>query len=312
MKPVVPSRAQPPMPVRAARMIIRRLPMGRSGAAALMRRWPGEPFWTALGADLGGLRYRCDLRDGLMREVFLTGRYEPQETLVLRHLLKPGATFVDVGANWGYFTLIGAHLVGARGRVIAIEADPRACACLRANVDANGLRTVEIHEMAASDETGRLSFQQYEPQASDTGNYGVAQTTTVVGNARRIDVESRALDDVLDRAHVDRVHVLKMDIEGGEARAIPGLRRRLADRAIDAIVTELHPFHLRDLDTSAADVIAGLRRFGYHPWRIEHSRRTHRTTATGSASVHDILVPFGDEELGDWPHLLWTIDPNGV
>jgi len=306
------SRDQPPMYVRAARTIIRRLPVGRSGAAALMRRWPGDPFWTALPADLGGLRYRCDLRDGLMREVCLTGRYEPQETLALRHFLAPGATFVDVGANWGYFTLVAAHLVGARGRVISVEADPRACACLRANVAANALRIVEVHAIAASDRDGELTFQQYETAATATANYGVAQTTTVVAGAATVTVRSRALDDLLDEAGVDRIAVLKMDIEGGEARAIRGLRRRLTARAIEAVALELHPFHLRDLGTSAAAVIETLRGFGYHPWRIEHSRRTHRASASGAASIRDLVVPLGDEDLGSWPHVLWTLGPNDL
>src|SRR3989442_13351056 len=76
-----------------------------------------DPFWMHLPPDVGELAYACDLRDGLMREVYLTGRYEPQETALLRHLLRPGMTLVDVGANWGYFTLVGAHLVGASGCV---------------------------------------------------------------------------------------------------------------------------------------------------------------------------------------------------
>jgi predicted methyltransferase len=49
----------------------------------------------------------------------------PQETALVRRLLNPGMTFVDVGANRGYFTLLGASLVGPAGRVVSVEADPR-------------------------------------------------------------------------------------------------------------------------------------------------------------------------------------------
>ena len=52
-------------------------------------------------ADFGACCFQCDLRDGIMREVCLTGRYEPQETALLQQILQPGMTFVDVGANWG-------------------------------------------------------------------------------------------------------------------------------------------------------------------------------------------------------------------
>ena len=69
-----------PIWISAAAAVIRRLPAGRIRAM----NWVGgrqlDPFWTKLPPDLGSLSFRCDLRDGLMREVCFTGRYEPQET----------------------------------------------------------------------------------------------------------------------------------------------------------------------------------------------------------------------------------------
>src|SRR2546428_317788 len=120
---------------------------------------------------------------------------------------------------------------------------------LRANVEQNGLGTVKILNIAASDAAGRLWFQEYERDARDSGNFGVAQSTLIVEEGRRLEIEARALDDVLDEAGVDRVHVLKMDIEGGEAKAIAGPTRPLSPRRIHNTSLELHPYHLRDLCT---------------------------------------------------------------
>jgi len=303
-----------PIWVRAASTVIRRLPAGRYRAMNWIGKRRVDPFWMQLPADLGSLMYMCDLRDGLMREVCLTGRYEPQETALLRHLLRPGMTFVDVGANWGYFTLVGAHLVGSNGRVLSIEADPRACRALHANLAKNGISSVAVRNIAASDAAGRLRFQEYESQARDTGNFGVAQTTLLAERGRQLEVEAQALDDLFDRERVDRVHLLKIDIEGGEAKAIAGLRRRLASHRIDTISMELHPYHLRDLGTSPAHVIAELRGHGYTPWRIDHSRAAHRAAASARGDIHAMLTPLdGLEEandLGRWPHLLWTLTKN--
>src|SRR5262245_38707721 len=245
-----------PLWVRAASSVIRRLPAGRYRAMNWIGRRRVDPFWMRLASDLGGLAYACDLRDGLMREACLTGRYEPQETALLRHLLRPGMTFVDVGANWGYFTLVGAHLVGTSGRVLSVEADPRACRAVRANVERNRLATVQLFNIAASDTTGSLWFQEYEGNARDSGNFGVAQSTSIAEQGRRLEVTARPLDDVLDEARVDGVHLMKMDIEGGEAKAIEGLSRRLSSARIDYVAMELHPYHLRDLGTSVGAVIA--------------------------------------------------------
>ena len=289
--------------------LIRSLPVGRYRAMNWVASNPGAPFWTRLPPDLGALAFRCDLRDALMREACLTGRYEPQETTLLQQLLRPGMTFVDVGANWGYFTLVGAHLVGARGRVISVEPDPRACRTIRANIAQNGLTSVSVVEAAASDRQGTISLQTYGEGDDDLGNFGVAASTTVREGGTRFEVSARPLDDVLDEAGVDRVDLLKMDIEGAEARALPGLARRLASGKISRLLLELHPAHLNDQGSSANAVVAGLRSHGYRPWRIDHRPATHRRAAAGTMDARALLSPLDDAaDLGDWPHLLWTKD----
>src|SRR5665213_3408969 len=89
-----------PLRVRAAAAVVHALPAGRYYVMHGFARAHRGPFWWRLPEDVGGLIFRCDLRDALMREVCMTGRYEPQETILLQHLLRPGGVFVDVGANW--------------------------------------------------------------------------------------------------------------------------------------------------------------------------------------------------------------------
>ena len=64
-----------PMPlwVRVAATIIRHQPRGRYLATHWLSRWSGAPFWGRLPDDLGGMYFRCDLRDHIMREVCFTG-----------------------------------------------------------------------------------------------------------------------------------------------------------------------------------------------------------------------------------------------
>ena len=112
-------RDRPPFWVSASASVIRRLPAGRYQLADALARFAGEPFLAYLPADLGGWSFVCDLRDTISREACFTGRYEPQETQIAQRLLAPGMVVVDVGANWGYFTLVVAHLVGGSGAVIA-------------------------------------------------------------------------------------------------------------------------------------------------------------------------------------------------
>ena len=287
--------------------VIRALPAGRYLAMNWVARTPRDPFWSTLPSELGGFKFRCDLRDPLMREVCFTGQYEPQETVLLRALLGPGMTFVDVGANWGYFTLVGAHLVGQQGRVVSVEADPRACQVVRANIAENGLTQVVLVAAAASDRPGTLSLQAYGQSNSDSGHFGVAASTSVIEGGARFDVPARPLEELLRDAGVDRVDVMKMDIEGAEAKALPGLGRYLTEGRIARLILELHPAHLRDQGGSAAAVVTDLLASGYRAWRIDQSPDAYRRAASGRLAAERLLSPLTDvNQLGDWPHLLLT------
>jgi FkbM family methyltransferase len=293
--------------VHAVSGVIRRLPGGRYRAMNWIGAYRVDPFWARLPADLGALVFRCDLHDRLMREVCLTGRYEPQETALLQRILAPGMVFVDVGANWGYFTLAAAHLVGPEGKVVAVEADPRACQTLRENAVRNALDCVEVFEVAASDVAGTVRMQEYEASAGETGNFGLARTTTVVEHGRHFEVQARPLDDVLDDAGVERVDLLKMDIEGAEGPALAGLARSLRSRRVTRLLLEIHPQHLLDQGSSAERVIGDLRSFGYRPWKIDHSPAAYRRFASGNHDVVSALTPLEEGDvLGPWPHVLWT------
>jgi FkbM family methyltransferase len=246
-----------------------------------------------------------------MREVCLTGRYEPQETEIVRRVLRPGDVFVDVGANWGYFTLLAAHLVGPNGRVVSVEADPRASQSLREHAATNQLHWVTPVEIAADRGDGSVVLRAYGSVASTSSNLGVAASTTVVSGAPPFVVRTRALDDVLDESGIDRVQLLKMDIEGAESRAIDGLQRRLRAHLVDRLVLELHPAHLRDQGSSVEAVISALRGHNYHAWQIDHSRTAHRRTAAGVVAVASLLKKLSypaASDLGEWPHLLWVRD----
>ena len=297
----------PPWWVEPAAGLIQRLPAGRYRVMNWIGRRGADPFWARLPAELGSLFFRCDLRDGIMREVCLTGRYEPQETALLQQILRPGMTFVDVGANWGYFTLCAAHLVGRTGRVVSIEVDPRACRTLKANIERNTLGSVTVLEVAASDAPGVLRLHEYEGRANDSGNFGLIGGEAIRNPHRQFDVAASPIDDILDRAGIEQVDLLKMDIEGAEGRALTGLRRALADRRIKFLVLEVHPEYLRGQGTSPEQIVTDLRGYGYRAWKIDHSPSAHRRIASGDTDVTSVLTPFGEsDDLGPWPHLFWA------
>jgi FkbM family methyltransferase len=310
-----------PFWVSLAAFAIRRLPVGRYRLANALGRFAGAPFLASLPGDLGGFRFICDLHDTISREVCFTGRYEPQETQLVQRLLRPGMVVVDVGANWGYFTLVCAHLVGPGGRVIALEPHPRLASMLSANIAADVVlsQVVDVCGVAAGAASESKAFVGFDER---DGNWGVSRAALGTEVA---DFESQtvALDPflhalflndpflngaLLDDRQQRRVDLVKIDIEGAEADAIRGMATGIAQHRYRYVLLECHPTELARLGTSVEQCLAPFRRAGYHGWHIDHSAGMHRRAARRAVPTAELLAPIDDRTLAadEWPHLLWT------
>ncbi|HEX6748142.1 MAG TPA: FkbM family methyltransferase [Longimicrobium sp.] len=289
-----------PLHLRVLAWAVRRLPAGRY---RVMNRVPrgGGAFQARLPRAAGGYAYACDLRDLIAREVFFTGAYGPQETAILRATLRPGATFVDVGANWGYFTLLAAHLVGGSGRVIAMEPDPRLHALLAGNAAANGLRQVSAVAEAASDREGMAELAGCDLA---TGNWGVSSIVAKTAGPR-FEVRTRRIDELLDEWEVERVELLKMDIEGAEEMALAGMAAGLARGRYRRVLVELHPTLAPGGRGLAARVRGTMEGAGYRGWSVASSRAATRRAAYRAADARSLLQPLDAGADDAWPHQLW-------
>jgi FkbM family methyltransferase len=283
---------------------IRTLPFGRYHLANALARFAGTPFLARLPPDLGGSSFVCDLHDTISREVCFTGRYEPQETQLALRLLGPGMVVADVGANWGYFTLVCAHLVGRTGRVIALEPHPRLASMLAENVAGNALSQVEVHRVAAGATSESRGFVGFDERG---GNWGVSRAAQ---GSEVPDFESQAvaLDTLLDERQAGRIDLVKIDIEGAEAEAIRGMAAGLERHRYRYVLLECHPAELERMGASVEHCLAPFRRAGYRGWHIDHSAAMHRRAAGGAVPTAELLAPIDDRVLASdpWPHLLWT------
>jgi FkbM family methyltransferase len=173
------------------------------------------------------------------------GAYQPHLTGLLRKVLAPGMTFVDVGANIGYFSLLAARLVGETGAVVAIEPGERNGVLLHGSVVRNRLRNVTLHPYAVSD---RRETLVYLPQGSNGTVAGLAGAGEVPPGARL--VPATTLDDLV--AGLDRVDVVKIDVEGAEGRVLRGAAATVA-RHRPLVVSEFSPLLLEAVSGVAGD-----------------------------------------------------------
>ena len=292
---------QPPLWVRALAAGVPHLPVGRYWMVHHLRHFAARPFMMRLPDRLGGYLYACDQRDSVAREVCYTGWYEPQETQIASRLLRTGDVFVDVGANWGYFSLAAAHWVGPRGRIVAFEPEPRLHRMLASNIAANRLTSIEAHQIAVAAGPGRLSFVAFR---ADDGNWGRSHAAGP-GMATDFECATVGLDDALDAAGVGTVQLVKVDVEGGEAAVLAGMRAGLAAGRYRYVLLECHPALLADRGESEQACVNALIAAGYRAWTIAHSPDAHRRAAQVTLRAADLLRPYAaDAAVGAWPHIV--------
>ncbi len=176
------------------------------------------------------------------------GCYEPGMQKTIEKFLSPGDTFMDLGANEGYFTVIGAKRCGPRGRVVAIEPQKRLLPVIAENLRINGVDWANVVNVAVTDSEGIATIHL----ASDinTGSSGLHRSTKYRLPTQQ--VAARTLAQVLDEEQLAYVDLMKVDIEGFEYEALLGSPDVFRKRRVKALALELHPTILanRKKDTS--------------------------------------------------------------
>jgi FkbM family methyltransferase len=297
------AQATPPLWIRATRPLVRSLP-GRYRAIDWICRGRRDRFISDFRpAGSRALRFVCDLRDGIAREVCFVGRYGPQETRLLRALLQPGMTVADVGANWGYFTLLAASLVGSRGRVLALEPEPRLFQLLDENVRLNDLSQVTAFRAAATDRSNvRLPLRIFD---ESSGNWGVSSVaSSFVGETREVD--GRSLDGLMTELGLSTIDLVKIDVEGHELAVLAGMAAGLAANRYRRLLIEWHPTILPVAHCAMTDAFASLTTAGYRGWWVDHTpERTRAAAYGGPVNLYPATTAASDDP---WPHTLWLAD----
>ena len=199
--------------------------------------WERVVRWFAAPETFRGRPDLCLVRDGMAFiaqpsvplgwHVTMFGTYEPGLRAILGALLGPGAVAMDVGANVGWHTLLMAKRVGDQGRVLAVEANPSVRARLADNVAVNRFARVEIVPYALAAHEGRVEFYGPAQDDADSGNGHVV----AAADRPRTDVltvEARTLDAVVAAAGLERLDVIKIDVEGYEWPVLQGSETTLA------------------------------------------------------------------------------------
>ena len=168
------------------------------------------------------------------RQLLDEGTYEPDLISLLERTLRPGDTFIDVGASEGFFSVLASRLVGD-GRVVAVEPQARSVNVLEANLSLNSCTNVLVQRSAVVDTRRPVTLS-----TGPSSNPGASGLYHRRFGARATVVEGLPLDFVVERLGLAHVRVIKIDAEGAELLVVQGARRTLAQGMVDVLSIDLH------------------------------------------------------------------------
>ena len=204
---------------------------GKARMESLLRRMCFSPSQQQV---IHGLSMQLDPLEWSQAEILSRGCLEPRTTALFGDLLRPGDTYFDIGAHVGFHTLVARHFIGDVGRVIAIEPQPGNCSSLLANWQANGFVNVFLYVAAAGEQDREVIL--HDQKQTDRSRLTLS-LAPVNDQPQRFQVPMVRIDTICASQAVERIRLLKIDVEGYELQVLRGCAG-CADR-IDHVVLEL-------------------------------------------------------------------------
>jgi FkbM family methyltransferase len=165
-----------------------------------------------LQGPLKGLRWIV----GAQTHGMWLGSYEAEKQIAISKVLRPGQTFYDIGANAGFFTLLGARCAGASGRVVAVEPLPRNIEMIERHLSINGISNACVVGKAISDFVGTARFAVE------------GHSTSRLSREGQVPVEVTTLDALVEELGIPP-NLIKVDIEGAEIKLLRGAKKVLQE-----------------------------------------------------------------------------------
>ena len=211
-----------------------------------------------------GKKMYIDSRDiGIASNLMIRGYWELGYTKFLMSKLNKGQCFVDVGANFGYYSIIAASLVGDKGKVYAIEPNPFLASLIEKSCKANGYNNVSILKIAASNSTDGAVLNYIN------GDYGGGSLVSS-GNDKKehLYVPTAPLDDVISEKDV---HMVKIDVEGFEIQVLQGMKEIVKRNPDIIILMEYTPILIERAGCSKKDLVDFVDEFGLKIFYIDRT-----------------------------------------
>jgi FkbM family methyltransferase len=209
------------------------------------------------------LKIKLSLRDWIQQQIYFFEFYDERGIRYIKSQLMEGDIFIDVGSNIGAYSLIAAKLVGDKGQVIAFEPVHQVRNRLIENSALNQLRQLRVEPLAVFDKNTELmlhiSSQENFGMSSMHAHDEVSGLTQLAQTVR--------LDDYVNKHFMNKIDMIKLDIEGAELFALNGMKSTLK-RLKPLVLIEISSDVLEGTDLRADQIYAFFDDLDYSPYSI--------------------------------------------
>jgi FkbM family methyltransferase len=195
-------------------------------------------------------------RDPVISGALTLRVYERPETRFFLAVCRLGQTFLDIGANVGYYTALAIPALGPSGRIVAFEPDPETFSFLQRTIAANTGASVNALQRAASDRRGSATLYISRDNRGDNRLYNNDLAVT------SIPIETVPADDALEELGIESVDLVKIDVQGFEAAVYRGLERTIRRSPGLVLLSEYWPQGLRTAGSDPQAVLTHLASMG--------------------------------------------------
>jgi FkbM family methyltransferase len=171
---------------------------------------------------------------GIAKLIFAYRELYDRELVWLSRNVRLGFFVADIGASFGIYTLVAARAAGPSGQIFSFEPAASTFDILKTNVELNCLTNVHTFRYAIGEEDGEVELYHHR----DSSRNSLGRTTAMTGTSES--VHKRTLSNVLAKAGIAKIDLIKMDVEGMEEMALRGCSS-IVERARPKIIIELNP-----------------------------------------------------------------------
>ncbi|MGB2924472.1 MAG: FkbM family methyltransferase [Limnothrix sp.] len=194
-----------------------------------------------LGLQLPHCQIFLNLEDPRFFQVVNELLSEETDKKVVKELLKPGDSFFDIGANHGSFSIIASQILGDRGTITAVEAQPTLANLVRQSLAANVKCEFEVYQIALGDHAGEIDFMI---PVDSSGSAGIFAGHSATHQYKKVTVSLQRFDDLVDSKKFKPNGLMKLDIEGSEYSFLQGASRTVRELK-PKIILEINPGTLK-------------------------------------------------------------------